>query len=132
MRERYPTEHTGLLDQLISSAVNLLSPIYNQVYFPTYSNRLKDVARYLGFRWSEPSPSGLAALSWRLQWERSRAADLKQRILVYNAEDCAAAELVAKALFAISPSLPTQYGSNPNIVNVALMRREYPPTLRRN
>jgi predicted RecB family nuclease len=126
MKTRYATEHADLLDRLISTAVNLLSPIYTHVYFPTYSNRLKDVASYLGFRWSEVSPSGLAALSWRLQWEYSRAADLKQRLLVYNAEDCTAAQKVAGALFVISPSLSTQNDSNPNIVNVTSMRREYP------
>ena len=32
MKDRYPTEHTGLLDQLMSTAVNLLAPIYTHVY----------------------------------------------------------------------------------------------------
>jgi len=126
MKHRYPTEHADLVDRLISSAVNLLSVIYTHVYFPTYSNRLKDVAGYLGFRWSEISPSGLTALSWRLQWEHSRSDDLEQRLLVYNAEDCAAAQTVAEALLAISPALSTQKDPNPNIVSVTSMRREYP------
>jgi predicted RecB family nuclease len=55
MKKRYPNpERAAVVDQLIASAVNLLSTIYPRVYFPTYSNGLKDVARYLGFRWSEP------------------------------------------------------------------------------
>lgn len=126
MKHRYPTEHADLVDRLISSAVNLVSPIYTHVYFPTYSNRLKDVAAYLGFRWSEISPSGLTALNWRLEWENSRADDLKQRLLVYNAEDCAAAQKVAEALLAIAPALSPQENPNPNIVSVPSMRREYP------
>ena len=73
MRKRYPhPEWTDLLDQLNRSAVNLLAAIYARVYFPSYSNGLKDVARHLGFRWSDPAASGLLALSWRREWERSR------------------------------------------------------------
>src|SRR5258707_1342876 len=88
MKKRYPNpERTALLDQLIASAVNLLSTIYARVYFPTYSNGLKDVARHLGFRWSDPTASGLVALAWRREWEQSQRPDLKQMLAMYNAED---------------------------------------------
>ena len=38
----------------IASSVNLLSLIFAQVYFPTYSNGLKEIARFLGFEWTDP------------------------------------------------------------------------------
>ncbi len=127
MRKRYPNpERTGFLDQLIASAVNLLSTIYARVYFPTYSNGLKDVARYLGFRWSEPTASGLVALAWRREWEGSRTPDLKQKLITYNAEDCAAAHEVAENLLALSRSSPS---GNSNFVDVTTLRREYPQRL---
>lgn len=127
MRNRYPNpERTGFLDQLIASAVNLLSTIYARVYFPTYSNGLKDVARYLGFRWSEPTASGLVALAWRREWEGSRTPDLKQKLITYNAEDCAAAHEVAENLLALSRSSPS---GNSNFVDVTTLRREYPQRL---
>ena len=127
MRKRYPNaERTVLLDQLIASAVNLLSTIYARVYFPTYSNGLKDVARYLGFRWSEPAASGLVALAWRREWEDSRTPDLKQMLVTYNAEDCAAAQMVAENLLALSRSSPS---GNSNVVDVTTLRREYPQRL---
>ncbi|MGI0084189.1 MAG: TM0106 family RecB-like putative nuclease, partial [Nitrososphaerales archaeon] len=47
MRARYP--HIGnpaFLDELAQSALNLLSIIYAHVYFPTYSNGLKEIAQY--------------------------------------------------------------------------------------
>ena len=82
---RYADVQTSVnLEHLISSALNLLSVVYSHVYFPTYSNGLKDVARYLGFRWSEPAASGLRALAWRSQWESSHEPSLKQRLLTYN------------------------------------------------
>jgi predicted RecB family nuclease len=47
--------NSDLIDHLISSSLNLLSFTYAQIYFPTFSNTLKDVARFLGFEWSERS-----------------------------------------------------------------------------
>jgi predicted RecB family nuclease len=127
MGKRYPNaEWTVLLDRLIGSAVNLLSTIYARVYFPTYSNGLKDVARYLGFRWSHPAASGLVALAWRREWEFSRRPDLKERLITYNAEDCAAAQTVAENLVTLSRSSPP--GAT-NVVDVATLRREYPQRL---
>ncbi len=124
MRKRYPNaERAALLDQLIASAVNLLSTIYAHVYFPTYSNGLKDVAGHLGFRWSDATPSGLVALARRREWECTRAPELKHMLVTYNAEDCAAAQTVAETLSALSRSSPT---CNGNIVDVTKLKREYP------
>ena len=124
MKKRYPTaEPIGLVDQLIAAAANLLSTIYGQVYFPTYSNGLKDIAQYLGFRWSEPGASGLVALHWRHEWEASGSNEFKQKLLVYNAEDCAAAQTVAEALLALTQPSSSE---NTNVVDVTTLKREYP------
>jgi predicted RecB family nuclease len=83
MRTRYPDiESPSFLGYLFSSALNLLSVIYAHVYFPTYSNGLKEVASYLGFRWSDGAASGLTALVWRSQWEPSHDPSLKEKLLV--------------------------------------------------
>ncbi len=124
MQKRYPNiEQATLLDQLMTSAVNLLSIIYPQVYFPTYSNGLKDIAHHLGFRWSERTASGVAALRWRRQWEFSQASEQKQALLVYNAEDCAAAQVVAEALLSLS-NCPA--GDKASVVDVTTLKRQYP------
>ena len=124
MKKRYPSLGSATaLDNLIESTVNLLAVVYAHVYFPTYSNGLKDIAGHLGFRWSGPAASGLAALCWRRQWETSREPDLKQRLLIYNQEDCAAAQTVAEALSALSRSLPV--GAT-DVVDATALKREYP------
>ena len=71
MKSRYTntTEDVTFLDQLISCSINLVSLTYAQLYFPTYSNGLKEIASYLGFAWSETNASGLNALAWRSEWE---------------------------------------------------------------
>ena len=63
MHDRYggpPKDST--LDEAIASSVNLLSVIYARIYFPTYSNGLKEIARFLGFEWCEPLASGLQSI----------------------------------------------------------------------
>jgi hypothetical protein len=43
----------------IEAAVNLLSVIFAQVYYPCHSNGLKEIAKHLGFRWSASSATGM-------------------------------------------------------------------------
>ena len=91
-RYREAVEPPAFLGQLIAESVNVLSVIYAQIYFPTYSNGLKEIAQYLGFQWSESDASGLNTLMWRSQWESSQDSCLKQTLVTYNAEDCEALE----------------------------------------
>src|SRR5439155_10444663 len=97
-RYRTAVEPPAFLDQLIAASVNVLSVIYAQIYFPTYSNSLKEIAQYLGFQWSESDASGLYTLMWRSQWECSKDSSLKQKLVTYNAEDCEALERVTAAV----------------------------------
>ena len=54
MYQKYgePVEGSRLAEA-ISSAVNLLSVTFAKVYFPTFSNGIKEIARYLGLRLCE-------------------------------------------------------------------------------
>jgi predicted RecB family nuclease len=92
-----------LADQVLARTTNVLSVIYDHVYFPVYSNGLKDVARFLGFAWADPDASGLQSLVWRAGWEQTGEESFKQRILQYNLDDCAALKRVVEVLFAIAP-----------------------------
>ena len=70
--------------------------IFAQVYFPTFSNGLKEIAGYLGFPWSDPTASGIQTIAWRQQWEATKTPASKAALLTYNAQDCEALELVAQ------------------------------------
>jgi len=100
MKERYGAagEGTAILEGLISNAVNLLSVIYARIYFPTYSNGLKEIAQFLGFRWTDSAASGLSSLVQRAKWESYADPGLKQGLIAYNAEDCEALERVTAAV----------------------------------
>src|SRR5262249_43757175 len=82
----------------ISKVTNLLSHIYARIYFPTWSNSLKDVAGYLGFQWSGRISSGLGAIVIRHCWEASGDHAYKQALIDYNQQDCEALELVTNQL----------------------------------
>ena len=83
----------------IGSAVNVVPVIFAQIYFPTYSNRLKDVADCLAFKWSELEPSGAKAVMWRYFWETTRSPGMKLRLTTYNAEDCEALARTAQTIW---------------------------------
>ena len=103
MKARYALapEDLEFVDGLIENSVNLVSCIYGKIYFPTYSNALKEVARYLGFEWTWPQASGTAAPFLRRAWELSADDRLKRKLIEYNMEDCRAAATVADALVRI-------------------------------
>jgi hypothetical protein len=82
----------------LESPINLLSVIFGQIYFPTYSNGLKEIAGWLGFRWSDRDSSGAQSILWRNEWEQAKAPSLKDQLITYNSEDCVALELVADAV----------------------------------
>src|SRR5262249_3011115 len=88
-RMRKVVKRATLADRLLANAVNVLSAIHACVYFPTFSNGLKDVAGFLGCKWTEANATGLQSLVWRARWEQTHEQIWKDKLLAYNAEDCA-------------------------------------------
>jgi hypothetical protein len=89
MQQRIPAIYRSKMDDAIKHSFNVLSIIRPYIYFPTYSNSLKDIARYLNFTWSDPSSSGLQSLVWRRMWLQGERA-CKEKLLRCNQDDCAA------------------------------------------
>jgi predicted RecB family nuclease len=100
MRERWkPTAgEAAVVDRLVEGSVNLLATMYGRIYFPTYSNSLKEIARWLGFRWTWLQASGTAAMFLRRCWELTSDDGLRRQLIAYNIEDCRAAAVLAEAL----------------------------------
>ena len=82
MKERYisAVADREFVDRLIGNSVNLVGRIYGKIYFPTFSNSLKEVGRYLGFEWTWPRASGAAAPLLRRAWELRRRRRVQARI----------------------------------------------------
>jgi predicted Zn-ribbon and HTH transcriptional regulator len=99
--------------------------IYAQIYFPTYSNGLKEITGYLAFRWSGSLTSGLETIVWRHRWEASSDPAMKQTLLDYNRQDCEALELVANRLVDLHRGAPADgKSSQREVVLTVEMKRE--------
>jgi transposase IS66 family protein/RNase H-like protein len=107
-----------LLDRLINESVNLLSIIHARIYFPSYSNSLKDTAQWLGFEWTWPQASGPASILLRRCWELTFDDTLKRELIAYNIEDCRAAGVVAEAIARICGTSEAGSGAVEKLVNV--------------
>ena len=88
MKARLPECLQSTIDVLLERTTNVLSVIHPHVYFPTYSNSLKDIGRFLGSERAHENATGLQCILWRNRWQGSKAADTKAQLLRYNQDDC--------------------------------------------
>ncbi|MBW8332548.1 MAG: TM0106 family RecB-like putative nuclease [Prolixibacteraceae bacterium] len=92
--QKLTTEQQELLKTMIDKSFNVLNIFSEYIYPPTYSNSLKEIARFLKFEWTEKDASGIQSLVWRYNWEISLDHDLKRKLIQYNLEDCKALKVV--------------------------------------
>ena len=105
MCERYGGPFDGtVLEKVIKEPVNVLRTLYAQIYFPGFSNGLKDCASFLGFKWSDEDCVGLQSIYIHHLWEASHDKQLKEKLIRYNAEDCQALELLSQTIWKICSS----------------------------
>jgi predicted RecB family nuclease len=119
--------------KVISSAVNLVSLIYGRIYFPTFSNGLKEIARSLGFEWSEASASGVQAVQWRETWSSRREQSEQQKLISYNSDDYAALDVVTRGVLGLHPTCSGSRGTGErDVVDTTALKREHPYGFKRN
>ena len=99
---RLPESCQQTLRAMLANCINVLSIVSSHVYFPTMSNSLKDVAGFLGFRWTSAEASGLKSVVWREQWEEAGDARLKEKLRDYNRDDCSALRVVTEFIASIT------------------------------
>ena len=122
MRARYvrTPDEVEFVDRLIETSVNLVGCIYGKIYFPTFSNSLKEIGRYLGFEWAWKTASGAATPLLRRAWELGVDNEFKSKLIRYNIDDCRAASMVAAALVRVCDGGT----STLNAINVASLEVE--------
>ena len=72
MLRKYPSPDAPFPGAWDSALFNVLGAIRTNVYFPAYSNGLKDIASFLGATWTGKITSGIDCIAARLRWEESR------------------------------------------------------------
>lgn len=113
--KKMPQEYKEALSMIVENSFNLPSIFTNNVYPPTYSNSLKEIARFLKFEWTEKDATGLQSTVWRYKWELSRNEDLKNKLLQYNIDDCKALKLVKDWLVEIPKNESENYIKAENV-----------------
>src|SRR5262249_21771912 len=113
-RMRRGTKRKKTVDRVLKSLINVLSLVYAHLYFPTYSNGLKEVGACLGCSWSAPDASGIQSIAWRIQWEATHDEQWKQKLLTYNLEDCAALRRVVEFIDGAGVAMGTVPGACPD------------------
>jgi len=118
IKKKSPNIYDKNVDIIFSHTTNILSFVYSNIYFPTYSNELKEIGNYLGFKWSEERASGIQSLVWRARWEMSKNEELKQKLITYNLEDCLALKAVTEFMYKIitSDAIVPDKLENPNLM----------------
>ncbi len=82
--KKYKTDITDLNKRLI----NLNNFIFGKIYFPVYSNRLKELGKFLNFIWQSDNADGMQSITWRLKWEKEHLENYKSKLINYNLDDC--------------------------------------------
>jgi predicted RecB family nuclease len=100
LARRYDTGVGGVESRL----VNVNSYIYGKVYFPVWSNRLKELGKFIGASWTSPEASGLQSLVWRYYWDENQNAEYQELLVTYNKEDCQILKLLTDKLSEIKRS----------------------------
>jgi hypothetical protein len=112
--------------------VNLLGYLRTHVYPPTYGNGLKEVARFLGFQWTEPDADGVRSMQWRRQWEATGSHSWKDKLIQYNQDDCMALQKVHQWLCDLAIGDQPENQQKENVQQVSQMRKHSPYKLRAN
>jgi predicted RecB family nuclease len=102
LRKRYPhvcteSEIEGLFDPV--KAIDLyFDVVLKSTEWPTRDFSLKTLAKYLGFDWNDPHPSGAASIEWFDRWVKQHDPTVREQILVYNEDDCRATRVLLDAI----------------------------------
>jgi predicted RecB family nuclease len=124
MRQALREETESYLEKIVHSSCNLLSFFYTHIYLPTYTNGLKEIGNFLGFRWTDDHASGLQSIVWRKTWDDTHDESMKNKLILYNREDCLALMKVKDLLYAIVENESTNQCKDYETV--------YPNNLKRN
>jgi len=130
---------TKLIKKVLDCSCNILSTVYSFIYFPLYSNGLKEIGEYLGCCWSSKNADGLQSIVWRNRWEENHSQVYRNKLEMYNHEDCIALYKLVQFLIRIQNEKssdncdPPEYIKEPDIapaesINPSISRRELGPT----
>src|SRR5438874_14324 len=126
MKKCIGDEHNHLVDRILGSSYNVLPALYHHCYFPTYSNRLKDIASFLGYQFNNDIRSGIGSIVFRERWEETADDVLKDALIAYNRQDCEALKTICEFVFkstALASAAENIPGRDTKVVSAESLRK---------
>lgn len=88
-----------------NNAVDLHLAVMSSVVLPLYFYGLKDIAKYLGFKWTSEDAGGAESVVWYNQWLEKKDKKIMDKIIQYNKDDVLATLYVKEWLEKQKPSI---------------------------
>lgn len=102
LQQKYPDVCTALdIEALFDPAFAIdlyFDVVLKHTEWPTKDYSIKTLARFLGFDWRDTDPSGAASIEWFDQWVTTEDLAIKERIIIYNEDDCIATRVLLDGL----------------------------------
>jgi predicted RecB family nuclease len=87
-----------LLEEFIENLVDLSKELTNSFTFPVYFYSIKDIAKYLKFKWQHEKAGGAQSIFWYEKWLETNDRGILQDIINYNEDDVRATEFLHRWL----------------------------------
>ncbi len=92
LTERHDAPKEALLR--FGDMIDLQKTAARSVLFPVYFYSLKDLAKYLGFKWRTKGATGGASVEWYNAWRKKKDAATLKKIVEYNEDDVRATRVL--------------------------------------
>lgn len=89
---------TDLMKKFRENSLDLYSIFTSSVVLPIYFYSLKDVAGFIGYKWSDEGAGGGEAVTWYDQWLETGKEDFLKKLIKYNEDDTRATALIKEWL----------------------------------
>jgi uncharacterized protein len=93
-----------LANRFHSQALDLHQKVTDAVILPLYFYTLKDIAKFIGFSWSDPEAGGAESVAWYEQWLKTGERSWLDRLLRYNEDDVRATMALRDWLATLKPT----------------------------
>jgi predicted RecB family nuclease len=105
LRQKFPHVCSeGDIEELFASPMTVdlyFDVVLKATEWATRDYSLKTLAKYLGFAWRDTHPSGAASIEWFDRWVKTRDDAVRERILLYNEDDCRATRVLLDGIRAL-------------------------------
>jgi predicted RecB family nuclease len=114
-KQKLPEHLRPKVDMSLKRSVNVLSVVHPHIYFPTYSNSLKEIGRFLGYTRTDADATGLQTIAWRKDWEASKDFGARSKLTQYNKDDCIQLKRLCEFLASLNSTDFTNNAGDPTL-----------------